>query len=139
MTGGGGLNVLTNTLLSQLQLPLHKSEEGGESENCQGGEDAENEEEKNLLVYAPSAPNDCGLGMGLIWSITPPPPRLLPSTPSTSASLSLLEGLDSELTYAGFPLWDGFSLEEIASHLGAKVIIFGFGVFKLFFFSYLFF
>ena len=137
MTGGGGLNVLTNTLLTQLSLPSSSSSEKEEagSEDCLSGsngfddDDNNNDNNNNLLIYAPSAPNDCGLGMGLIWSLTPPPSLPLPSSSSSlSPSLSLLEKMNSELTYAGFSLWDGFFLEEIALLLGAKVIYF-FGVF----------
>lgn len=89
VTGGCALNVLTNQL-------LHDSlaTRGTPGTSAPG-------------IHVPVAPNDCGLAVGGLWSITPPLKSPQP------------------LQYLGFRLWDGHLLEKLAEERQARRLVDG--------------
>ena len=83
LTGGCALNVLANQL-------VHDTLQAGNDEDRPG-----------VDVWVPPSPNDGGLSIGGLWSVTPPPAR-------------------QNLQYLGFRLWDEESLEGQALKRGAR-------------------
>ena len=87
ITGGCALNVIVNQLIRDTL-----TEATSEQPNLS----------KPQEVYVPPAPNDSGLTVGGIWSVSPP------------------TGARQKLQYLGFRLWDVEALDATAHERGAR-------------------